>query len=121
MRPGADDAHFALQDVDQLGKLVEAGAAQELSDARDPLVIATGRAASGTIARVTGKTGRMMQKKQAEGDIVSQTGSTVGKYTVDYADPVDAPIIEIVAARCGPLAVGEGVGMAKEDGSVGSP
>lgn len=73
------------------------------------------------IARVTGKTGRMMQKKQAEGDIVSQTGSTVGKYTVDYADPVDAPIIEIVAARCGPLAVGEGVGMAKEDGSVGSP
>jgi hypothetical protein len=73
------------------------------------------------IARVTGKTGRMMQKKQAEGDIVSQTGSTVGKYTVDYADPVDAPIIEIVAAKCGPLAVGQGVGMAKEDGSVGSP
>lgn len=74
------------------------------------------------IARVTGKTGRMMQKKQAEGDIIEKgTGNTVGKYTVDYADPVDAPIIEIVAAKCGPLAVGQDVGMAKEDGSVGSP
>lgn len=73
------------------------------------------------IARVTGKMGRMMQKKQAEGDLVSETGSRVGKYTVEYADPVDAPIIEIVAAKCGPLAVGQDVGMAKEDGSVGSP
>jgi hypothetical protein len=74
------------------------------------------------IARVTGKTGRMMQKKTAEGDITEKgTGDVVGKYTVDYADPVDAPIIEIVAARCGPLAVGQDVGMAKDDGTIGSP
>ncbi len=74
------------------------------------------------IAKVTGRTGKLMQKKQAEGDIVEKgTGSKVGTYTVEYADPVDAVIVEIVAAKCGPLCVGEGVGMAKEDGSVGSP
>jgi hypothetical protein len=74
------------------------------------------------IARVTGKTGRMMQKKQAEGDIVEKgTGDVVGKYTLDYSEPVDAPIVQIIAVKVGPLAVTQDVGMAKEDGSVGSP
>lgn len=74
------------------------------------------------IAEVTGRTGRMMQKKQAEGDVVDRgTGNVVGKYTLDYADPVTAPIIRIVAVKIGPLAVSSEKGMAKEDGSIGSP
>ena len=35
-RAGADEAHVALQDVEQLGQLVEAGAAQDVADLGDP-------------------------------------------------------------------------------------
>src|SRR2546427_5754822 len=34
LRPGADQAHVALQDVDELGQLVQTGAAQEGTDGR---------------------------------------------------------------------------------------
>lgn len=68
-------------------------------------------------AVVTGSTGQMMQKKQAEGD-VTLNGEKVGTVTADYADPVTAPIITIVAAKCGPFAGGKGAGIVQMDGSV---
>ena len=38
-RPRADEAHLAAQDVEELGELVERGAAQERADARDARVV----------------------------------------------------------------------------------
>lgn len=70
------------------------------------------------IATVTGAKGRMLQRKQAEGD-VKVDGETVGKVTAEYADPVEAPIITIIAARCGPFVGAKGIGTIKPDGSIG--
>ncbi len=72
------------------------------------------------IARVEGTTGRMMTRASAEGD-VKVDGQKVGTVTQEYSDPVDAPIITIVAAQVGPLAVAAGTGMAGADGAVRAP
>lgn len=56
------------------------------------------------IAIVDGTTGQMMQRKQASGD-VTVDGQKAGTYQEESAVPVDAPIITIIAAHCGPLSV----------------
>lgn len=68
-------------------------------------------------AVVTGAKGRLMQSKQAEGD-VKVDGEKVGTVTTDYADPVDAPILTIVAAKCGPFAGGKDAGIIQCDGTM---
>lgn len=71
------------------------------------------------IARVTGKMGRMQLRKQIEGDIRdSSSGEKLGTYSGEAAESVDAPILRIVAAYVGPLAVSAGVGVAQVDGSL---
>lgn len=71
------------------------------------------------IAQVTGKMGRMQLRKQIEGDIRdSSSGEKLGTYSGEEAQAVDAPILRIVAAHVGPLAVAAGVGAAKVDGSL---
>lgn len=57
------------------------------------------------IAIVDGTTGRLMSRKSVSGDLQTTNGEKVGTYTGEYADPVDAPIITIIAAHCGPLAI----------------
>ncbi len=42
VRPGTDDRHVALENVQELGQLVEAGAAHEPAEARDPGVVPGG-------------------------------------------------------------------------------
>ena len=42
LRPRADQAHLALDHVEQLRQLVELGPAQEAADARDPRIVAGG-------------------------------------------------------------------------------
>ena len=71
------------------------------------------------IAQVTGKMGRMQLRKQIEGDIRdSSSGEKLGTYSGEAAESVDAPILRIVAAHVGPLAVSAGVGVAQVDGSL---
>src|SRR3546814_14575416 len=43
VRAGADDAHAAGQDIEELRNLVEAAAAEETADPCDPLVASRGR------------------------------------------------------------------------------
>lgn len=71
------------------------------------------------IAQVTGQMGRMQLRKQIEGDIRdSSSGEKLGTYRGEEAEAVDAPIIRIVAAYVGPLAVAAGIGSAAADGSL---
>src|SRR5438067_2247789 len=56
-------------------------------------------------ATVNGTKGSMLARKQVEGDIKTTGGEKVGTYSGEYPEPVDAPIITIIAAHCGPLAV----------------
>ncbi len=64
------------------------------------------------ICTVDGNTGRMMTRSQATGDIKTTDGEKVGTVTQEYSDPVDAPIVTIIAAHCGPLAVSADQGVA---------
>ncbi|MEI6236243.1 MAG: hypothetical protein WCT04_24570 [Planctomycetota bacterium] len=69
------------------------------------------------IAVVTDKKTKLMSKRQAE-----STGKVDGadvKITTDYAVEVDAVVIEIIAAKCGPFAGAKGRGVLKIDGTVG--
>lgn len=71
------------------------------------------------IAEVTGRMGKMSLRKQVEGDIRdSSSGEKLGTYRGEEAETVDAPILDIVAAYVGPLAVASGVGAARADGSL---
>lgn len=71
------------------------------------------------IAEVTGRMGHMQLRKQVEGDVRdADTGEKLGTYRGEEAEGVDAPILRIVAAHVGPLAVARGVGVAKVDGSL---
>lgn len=73
------------------------------------------------IAEVTGRMGRMQLRKQIEGDIRdSSSGEKLGTYSGEAAESVDAPILRIVAAHVGPLAVARGTGVASADGSLQS-
>ncbi|MGC4032756.1 MAG: hypothetical protein QM754_13695 [Tepidisphaeraceae bacterium] len=56
------------------------------------------------IARVTGQTGKLTKRVQVEGEIKDTAGNTA-TVTGERAETVDAPIITIVAAHVGPLAV----------------
>lgn len=56
------------------------------------------------IARVEGTSGKLLQKIEHEAD-VTVDGSKVGTVLGTETRPVDAPIVTIVAAHCGPLAV----------------
>lgn len=71
------------------------------------------------IAEITGRMGRIQLRKQVEGDIRdASSGEKLGTYRGEEAEAVDAPIIRVVAARIGPLAVAAGVGRAAADGSL---
>lgn len=74
------------------------------------------------IAQVTGKMGRMQLRKQIEGDIRdASNGEKLGTYRGEEAEAVDAPILRIVAAHVGPLAVSARIGAAQVDGSLAKP
>ena len=69
------------------------------------------------IAVVTDKKVKLLAKRQAEA-----TGTVDGvkvKVTADYSEPVDAVVIEIIAAKCGPFAGAKDRGVLKIDGTVG--
>jgi hypothetical protein len=71
------------------------------------------------IAEVTDRMGRMSARKQVDGEIRdSSSGEKLGTYSGEHAEAVDAPILKIVAAYVGPLAVARGVGVAAVDGSL---
>lgn len=71
------------------------------------------------IAEVTGRMGRMQLRKQVEGDIRdASSGEKLGTYRGEEAEAVDAPVLRIVAAHIGPLAVARGVGVARVDGAL---
>jgi len=69
------------------------------------------------IAIVEGTMGKLSKRVNVEGKIKDEAGNTA-MVTGEKAEIVDAPIITIVAAHCGPLAVAKGVGSVKEDGKV---
>jgi hypothetical protein len=73
------------------------------------------------IARVEGSTGRMMTRQQATGDVKTTDGEKVGTVTQEYSEPVDAPIVTIIAAHCGPLAVSADQGAVNEAGVIAAP
>lgn len=56
------------------------------------------------IAKVTGTTGQLIKKQQVEGTVKDDAGNTA-TVTGERAETVTAPIITIIAAHCGPLAV----------------
>lgn len=69
------------------------------------------------IAVVTSKKIKLQAKKQVEA-----TGTVDGanvKITGEYAEPVEATVIEIIAAKCGPFAGAKDRGVLKPDGTVG--
>lgn len=71
------------------------------------------------IAEVTGRIGRMQLRKQVEGDIRdASSGEKLGSYRGEEAEAVDAPILRIIAAHIGPLAVAKGIGVARVDGAL---
>lgn len=69
------------------------------------------------VYRVEGTTGKLMARKQVEGDLTLD-GQKVGTYRGEYSEPTDAAIVTIVAAKCGPLAVSSEGGMVTESGET---
>ncbi len=78
-RAGPDEAHVALQDVDQLGQLVEARAAQDVADPRDP-----------------GITGDLEQRAGAL--VVGLHGGQAGLGVDDHGAELEHPELGLVAA-----------------------
>ncbi len=72
------------------------------------------------IALVEGSTGKLSKRVNVEGKISDTHGNTA-TVTGERAEVVDAPIVTIVAAHCGPLAVAAGAGSVKENGAVSAP
>jgi hypothetical protein len=72
------------------------------------------------IARVEGGTGQMMARKTEQGDVRTTGGERVGTVTHEYAEPVTAPIVTIVAAHCGPLSVSTEGGAVNQAGLIGA-
>lgn len=71
------------------------------------------------IAEVTGRSGQMQRRVQVEGEVRDAgSGQRVGTYRGEEAETVEAPILRIVAAHIGPLAVAAGVGRASADGTL---
>jgi hypothetical protein len=70
------------------------------------------------IAVVTDRKARLMAKRQVEA--TGKIDNTIDvKVKGEYAEPVDAVVIDIVAARIGPFAGAKDRGVLKEDGTVG--
>ena len=70
------------------------------------------------IATVTDRKTTLQARKQAE------SSGTIGGLDVsmshDYTEPVEAVVIEMLAAKCGPFAGAKGRGVLKTDGTVGT-
>lgn len=67
-------------------------------------------------AVVTGRKAKLEAKKTVEGS--GTVGGADVKFTGEYSEPVDAYIIEIIAAKCGPFAGSKEKGILKPDGSL---
>jgi polyhydroxyalkanoate synthesis regulator phasin len=70
------------------------------------------------ICRVEGTTGTLYQKSDTGGDLTVD-GSKVGTWSGTKVDPVESPIVTVVALKAGPVAAAAGQGTVKEDGTVG--
>ena len=71
-------------------------------------------------ARVEGTKGKLQRKVNVEGTVTDKAGNSA-KLKGEKVETVEAPIITILAARIGPLAVSKEQGMVKEDGTIGKP
>ncbi len=69
------------------------------------------------IAVVTDKKAKLLAKREAESK-GKVNGADVTVKT-EYAEPVDAVVIEIIAAKCGPFAGVKDKGVLKVDGTIG--
>ncbi len=69
-------------------------------------------------AVVTDKKVKLQARKQVEAS--GTIGGGQVKITGEYAEPVEATVIEIIAAKCGPFAGAKGKGVLKTDGTVGN-
>lgn len=69
------------------------------------------------IAVVTNKKAKLLAKRESEA--TGTIGGVDVKLTGQYAEPVDAVVIEIIAAKCGPFAGAKDRGVLKPDGTVG--
>ena len=70
------------------------------------------------IAVVTDRKAKLMAKRQVEATGKIDNSIDV-KLKGDYAEPVDAVVIDIIAAKIGPFAGAKDRGVLKEDGTVG--
>ena len=69
------------------------------------------------IAVVTQKKAQLMARRQTEA--TGKIGGADVKLSGEYAEPVQAVIIEIIAAKCGPFAGAKDRGVLRPDGTVG--
>ena len=70
------------------------------------------------IAVVTDRKAKLMAKRQVEA--TGKLDNTIDvKLKGDYAEPVDAVVIDIIAAKIGPFAGAKDRGVLKEDGTLG--
>lgn len=69
------------------------------------------------IAIVTDKKVKLLAKRQV--DATATVDGQQVNITGEYAEPVDAVVIEIVAAKCGPFAGAKDRGVLKTDGTIG--
>ena len=67
------------------------------------------------VARVEGRSGKLTKKVAVEGQVDDV------KVTGERKEEVDAPIVTIIAAKIGPLAVAKDKGMVTADGDVAKP
>jgi hypothetical protein len=68
------------------------------------------------IAKVTESKVKLMARRQLQG--TGRVENLNVKYSGEYAEPVDAVVIDIVAAKIGPFAGGKDRGVLKEDGTI---
>lgn len=71
------------------------------------------------IARVEGSTGKLVELVKSTGEVTIDGSTATATGTAEV--PVDSPIVHIVALKAGPVAVAQGQGAVKEDGSVSAP
>jgi hypothetical protein len=69
------------------------------------------------VAVVTDKRTKLMAKRLAESS--GNIGGIDVQISTDYAEPVDAVVIDFLAAKCGPFAGSKERGVLRPDGSVG--
>ncbi|MEP6778291.1 MAG: hypothetical protein ABJC26_00270 [Gemmatimonadaceae bacterium] len=70
------------------------------------------------VATVTDKKAKLSARRQGEAS--GTIGGVNVELTSEYHEPVDAVVIEILAAKCGPFAGAKGKGYLKHDGSIGN-